>query len=189
MTRCKKQTIISVTGAADKPDDLVHDHLQSKRRGKMSYAALDCYRHLFYQKAPSRGKMNREMKLLLALIETSLVASGPTWLSGQEWDAWSAEEAEARRKAEEAEEAEEDEERWRVENAETQAVSSQQQEQEEHAAQEAETELPEADDHRRDAEQQGASSGRQGLRRGKRDDSPRCTGRSQGRHHCWHARG
>ena len=92
-----KTWLVNTLRAADKPDDLVHDHLQSKRKGKMSYAALDCYRHLFYQKAPSRGKMNREMKLLLALIETSLVASGPTWLSGQEWDAWSAEEAEARR--------------------------------------------------------------------------------------------
>jgi hypothetical protein len=92
-----KTWIVKTLRAADKPDDLVHDHLQSKRKGKVSYDALDCYRHLFYQKAPSRGKMNREMKLLLALIETNLVASGPTWLSGPEWDAWSAEQAEARR--------------------------------------------------------------------------------------------
>ena len=97
-----KRWLFDTLRRADKPDDLVHDHLETKRKGKVSYAAIDCYRHLFFQKAPSRGKMNREMKLLLALIETKMVASGPTWLSAQEWDAWCAEEAEARREEEAA---------------------------------------------------------------------------------------
>ena len=86
-----KTWLLNTLRAADKPDHLVHDHLLSKRKGKMSYDALDCYRHL------SRGKMNCEMKILLALIESNLVASGATWASGPEWEAWNAEEVEARR--------------------------------------------------------------------------------------------